>query len=141
MNDYLVPREIAEALGLVRIRKSTAQGLFLLSEGDLLGYGLQKAIEEGAIVISGGGVKVEPDNGEASPGEEAPPAETQEVENEPSDESETESEQDPENESEEEPEPESELEPEPEEESEVVPEEEPEAEEEIDNENEEEESI
>lgn len=134
MNDYLVPREIAEALGLVRIRKSTAQGLFLLSEGDLLAYGLQKAIEEGAIVLSGGGVKVEPDNGEASPGEETPPAGTQEVVNEPSDESETESEQDPENESEEEPEPE----PEPEEVSEVEPEEEPEAEEEIDNENEEE---
>lgn len=123
MNDYLVPREIAEALGLTRIRKSTAQGLFLLSESDLLGYGLQKAIEEGAIVISGGAVRVEPDNSEAGPEEETPPAGLQEVENEPSEESETESEQEPENESEEE------------------PEEEPEPEEVIDNENEEEESV
>lgn len=133
MNDYLVPREIAEALGLTRIRKSTAQGLFLLSESDLLGYGLQKAIEEGAIVISGGSVRVEPDNSEAGPEEETPPAGSQEVENEPSEESETNSEQEPENESEEEPEPEPE------------PEEEPEAgtdpEEVIDNENEEEESV
>ena len=61
MNDYLVPREIAEALGLVKIRKSTPQGLFLLSESDLLAYGLQKAVDEGAIVLSSAGVRVEPE--------------------------------------------------------------------------------
>ena len=61
MNDYLVPREIAEALGLVKIRKSTQQGLFLLSESDLLAYGLQKAVDEGAIVLYSAGVRVEPE--------------------------------------------------------------------------------
>ena len=88
MNDYLVPREIAEALGLVKIRKSTPQGLFLLSESDLLAYGLQKAIDEGAIVLSNAGVRVEPetesdegsvetppDNGMVNEGGDTPPEE------------------------------------------------------------------
>lgn len=86
MNDYLVPREIAEALGLVKIRKSTPQGLFLLSESDLLAYGLQKAVDEGAIVLSNAGVRVEsetetdggsggtlPDNGSVDGGGDTPP--------------------------------------------------------------------
>lgn len=73
MNDYLVPREIAEALGLVKIRKSTPQGLFLLSESDLLAYGLQKAVDEGAIVLSSNGVRVEPETDIDGGGGETPP--------------------------------------------------------------------
>ena len=73
MNDYLVPRSIAEALGLVRIRKSTAQGLFLLSESDLLAYGLQKALDEGAIVLSSAGVRVEPETAADEGGGDTPP--------------------------------------------------------------------
>lgn len=83
MNDYLVPREIAETLGLVRLRKSTSQGLFLLSESDLLGYGLQKAIDEGALVLSNGGIRVEPDNSSAEPVGGEPPAENQQSDQEP----------------------------------------------------------
>ena len=126
MNDYLVPREITEALGLVRLRKSTPGGLFLLSEGDLLAYGLQKAIDEGAIVLSGGGIRVEPDNSSAEPEGGEPSAENQQSEQEP----EPEPVQDPAPE----PEPEPEVEPEPESEEETDPE--PTVE---DNENEEEE--
>lgn len=73
MNDYLVPREIAEALGLVKIRKSTPQGLFLLSESDLLAYGLQKAVNEGAIVLSNAGVRVEPETETDEGSGETPP--------------------------------------------------------------------
>ncbi len=73
MNDYLVPREIAEALGLVKIRKSTQQGLFLLSESDLLAYGLQKAVDEGAIVLSSAGVRVEPETETDGGSGETPP--------------------------------------------------------------------
>lgn len=126
MNDYLVPREITEALGLVRLRKSTPGGLFLLSEGDLLAYGLQKAIDEGAIVLSGGGIRVEPDNRSAEPEGGEPPADNQQSDQEP----EPEPEQNPAPE----PEPEPEVEPEPESEEETDPE--PTVE---DNENEEEE--
>lgn len=126
MNDYLVPREITEALGLVRLRKSTPGGLFLLSEGDLLAYGLQKAIDEGAIVLSGGGIRVEPDNSSAEPEGGEPSAENQQSDQEP----EPEPVQDPAPE----PEPEPEVEPEPESEEETDPE--PTVE---DNENEEEE--
>ena len=126
MNDYLVPREITEALGLVRLRKSTPGGLFLLSEGDLLAYGLQKAIDEGAIVLSGGGIRVEPDNSSAEPEGGDPSAENQQSDQDP----EPEPVQDPAPE----PEPEPEVEPEPESEEETDPE--PTVE---DNENEEEE--
>lgn len=108
MNDYLVPREIAETLGLVRLRKSTSQGLFLLSESDLLGYGLQKAIDEGALVLSNGGIRVEPDNSLAEPVGGEPPAENQQSaqDPEPEPEVEDEPEDDPEPESEEETDPE-----------------------------------
>lgn len=95
MNDYLVPREITEALGLVRLRKSTPGGLFLLSEGDLLAYGLQKAIDEGAIVLSGGGIRVEPDNSSAEPEGGEPPAENQQSDHEPEPESEEETDPEP----------------------------------------------
>lgn len=138
MNDYLVPREITEALGLVRLRKSTPGGLFLLSEGDLLAYGLQKAIDEGAIVLSGGGIRVEPDNSSSEPEGGEPSAENQQSDQEP--------EPEPEQNSAPEPEPEPELEPEPEAEDEPEVEPDPESEEETDpeptveeNENEEEE--
>lgn len=114
MNDYLVPREIAETLGLVRLRKSTSQGLFLLSESDLLGYGLQKAIDEGALVLSNGGIRVEPDNSSAEPVGGEPPAENQQSDQEP----EPEPVQDPAPE----PEPEPEVDPEPESEEETAPE-------------------
>ena len=83
MNDYLVPRAIAEALGLVRLRKSTPQGLFLLSESDLVGYGLQKAIDEGAIVLSTGGIRVQPDSGSDDSSGGSSPSAGQELEPEP----------------------------------------------------------
>lgn len=52
MNYYLVPTEIAEALGLQQLRKSTPGGMFLLSESDLVPYGVERAINEGAIELS-----------------------------------------------------------------------------------------
>ncbi|MBQ7684364.1 MAG: hypothetical protein IJT48_07720 [Bacteroidaceae bacterium] len=52
MNYYLVPTEIAEALGLQQLRKSTPGGMFLLSESDLVPYGVERAINEGAIEVS-----------------------------------------------------------------------------------------
>ena len=132
MNDYLVPREITEALGLVRLRKSTPGGLFLLSEGDLLAYGLQKAIDEGAIVLSNGGIKLDSNNSSVESVGGEPPAENQQ------------SNQEPEPEPVQDPAPEPEPEPEAEDEPEVEPE--PGSEEETDpepavenNENEEEE--
>lgn len=118
MNDYLVPREITEALGLVRLRKSTSGGLFLLSEGDLLAYGLQKAIDEGAIVLSGGGIRVEPENSSAEPEGGEPPAENQQSDQEPEPEPEQNPAPEPEPEAEDEPE----VEPEPESEEETDPE-------------------
>ena len=132
MNDSLVPREITEALGLVRIRKSTPGCLFLLSEGDLLAYGLHKALDEGAIVLSGGGIRVEPENSSAEPEGGEPPAENQQSDQEP----EPEPEQNPAPEPEPEPEAEDEPEDEPEPESEEETDPEPTIE---DNENEEEE--
>lgn len=83
MNDYLVPREITEALGLVRLRKSTPGGLFLLSEGDLLAYGLQKAIDEGAIVLSNGGIKLDSNNSSVESVGGELPAENQQSDQEP----------------------------------------------------------
>lgn len=121
MNDYLVPREITEALGLVRLRKSTPGGLFLLSEGDLLAYGLQKAIDEGAIVLSGGGIRVEPDNRPAEPEGGEPPAENQQSGQEPEPEPVQDPVPEPEPEPEAEDEPEDEPEPESEEETDPEP--------------------
>lgn len=108
MNDYLVPREIAETLGLVRLRKSTSQGLFLLSESDLLGYGIQRAIDEGALVLSNGGIKLDSNNSSVESVGGEPPAENQQSdqEPEPEPEAEDEPEDDPEPESEEETDPE-----------------------------------
>lgn len=53
MNYYLVPQTIAESLQLTRIRKSSAGGMFLLSEYDLQPYGIERAVEEGAMELSG----------------------------------------------------------------------------------------
>ena len=108
MNDYLVPREIAETLGLVRLRKSTSQGLFLLSESDLLGYGIQRSIDEGALVLSNGGIKLDSNNSSVESVGGEPPAENQQSdqETEPEPEAEDEPEDDPEPESEEETDPE-----------------------------------
>lgn len=132
MNDYLVPREIAETLGLVRLRKSTSQGLFLLSESDLLGYGIQRAIDEGALVLSNGGIKLDSNNSSAEPEGGEPPAENQQSDQEP----EPEPVQDPAPE----PEPEPEVEDEPEDDPEPESEEETDPEPAVDNnENEEEE--
>ncbi len=52
MNYYLTPQAIAEALNLTAIRKSTSDGLFLLSESDLVSYGIERAKKEGAIELS-----------------------------------------------------------------------------------------
>ena len=108
MNDYLVPREIAETLGLVRLRKSTSQSLFLLSESDLLGYGIQRAIDEGALVLSNGGIKLDSNNSSVESVGGEPPAENQQSDQEPEPEPEVEDEpeDDPEPESEEETDPE-----------------------------------
>lgn len=108
MNDYLVPREIAETLGLVRLRKSTSQGLFLLSESDLLGYGIQRSIDEGALVLSNGGIKLDSNNSSVESVGGEPPAENQQSdqEPEPEPEAEDEPEDDPEPESVEETDPE-----------------------------------
>ena len=92
MNDYLVPREIAETLGLVRLRKSTSQGLFLLSESDLLGYGIQRAIDEGALVLSNGGIKLDSNNSSVESVGGEPPAENQQSDQEPEPEPEVEDE-------------------------------------------------
>ena len=108
MNDYLVPREIAETLGLVRLRKSTSQGLFLLSESDLLGYGIQRSIDEGALVLSNGGIKLDSNNSSVESVGGEPPAENQQSDQEPEPEPEVEDEPEdnPEPESEEETDPE-----------------------------------
>lgn len=43
MNYYLTPTVIAEALGLTELRKSTPDGMYLLSESDLVPYGVERA--------------------------------------------------------------------------------------------------
>ena len=52
MNYYLTPREIAEALGLAGLRKSSPGGFYLLSESDLVPYGIERAKEAGAVELS-----------------------------------------------------------------------------------------
>lgn len=54
MNYYLTPQRIAERLNLTAIRKSTADGMYLLSESDLQPYGIDKAVREGAIELRSG---------------------------------------------------------------------------------------
>ena len=75
MNYYLTPREIAEALGLTELRKSTPGGLFLLSESDLVSYGIERAKVAGARELS--------NNRHVTPAQE--PAEEQENEQQPRD--------------------------------------------------------
>ena len=52
MNYYLVPESIAESLQLKELRKSTGDGLYLLSEYDLQPYGIERAENEGAVELS-----------------------------------------------------------------------------------------
>ena len=52
MNYYLVPESIAESLQLKEMRKSTGDGLYLLSEYDLQPYGIERAENEGAVELS-----------------------------------------------------------------------------------------
>jgi len=52
MNYYIVPGEIAESLDLTTIRKKSPGGMFLLSESDLLPYGIERAMSDGAIILS-----------------------------------------------------------------------------------------
>lgn len=75
MNYYLTPKEIAEALGLTELRKSTPGGWYLLSESDLVSYGIERAKEAGAIELS--------NNRHVTPAQE--PAEEQENEQQPVD--------------------------------------------------------
>ena len=51
MNYYLVPRSIAESLQLTQIRKSSPGGFYLLSEYDIQPYGIERAINEGAVEL------------------------------------------------------------------------------------------
>lgn len=60
MNYYLVPGEIAESLDLTAIRKKTPGGMFLLSESDLLPYGIDRALNEEAIILSDNKPKEQP---------------------------------------------------------------------------------
>lgn len=114
MNYYLVPQSIAESLQLTRIRKSSAGGLFLLSEYDLQPYGIDRAISEGAMELSGnrsplptaepeqvqqpsddGGDSPEESGGESQQEQDAPADEPEDGET-PSDDPEEEPEEDPE---------------------------------------------
>ena len=52
MNYYLTPASIAEALNLTQLRKHSPGGMYLLSESDLVPYGIERAINGGAIVLS-----------------------------------------------------------------------------------------
>jgi hypothetical protein len=82
--------------------------LFLLSESDLLGYGIQRSIDEGALVLSNGGIKLDSNNSSVESVGGEPPAENQQSDQEPEPEPEVEDEpeDDPEPESEEETDPE-----------------------------------
>ena len=103
MNYYLTPEPIVEVLGLTEIRKSTATGMYLLSEYDLAPYGIDKAVGEGAIELSDNlpplpGSDVQSPPLDETQGEENEQQESQEgttgtnVSDETSEESETESE-------------------------------------------------
>lgn len=95
MNYYLVPKEIAEELGLTDIRKSSPGNKYLLSESDLVSYGIDRAIDEGAIelrnksritpaqetVAAGEDGSQENDNHQEESGEEVPPETEPEEEN------------------------------------------------------------
>lgn len=67
MNYYLVSSDIAENLGLDKIRKSTPSGQYLLSERDLVPYGIPRALEEGAIVLSSNNGGIEPSAEKSNP--------------------------------------------------------------------------
>lgn len=72
MNYYIVPRKIAESLDLTALRKCTPSGLFLLSESDLLPYGVERAISEGAqALIQPSAEPAAPTPEEVEPGQDA----------------------------------------------------------------------
>lgn len=88
MNYYLVPGEIAESLDLTAIRKKTPGGMFLLSESDLLPYGIDRALNEGAVILSDNKPKEQPVENE--PQENDTAEDTQETETPAEEETETE---------------------------------------------------
>jgi hypothetical protein len=49
---FLISAGLCDSLGLVQYRKRTADGSFVVSSYDLLAYGIEKAIEEGAKPIT-----------------------------------------------------------------------------------------
>lgn len=49
---YAVPEVVAASLGLTRLRRKDAAGMWLLSSADLTGYGAQRAVSEGAEVLT-----------------------------------------------------------------------------------------
>jgi hypothetical protein len=49
---YAVPAAVAEALRLTKIRRRDEAGRYLLSSVDLQGYGIERAVTEGAEVLT-----------------------------------------------------------------------------------------
>ncbi len=49
---YAVPAAIASALCLTRLRKMDIEGYYLLSSFDLQGYGIDRALLEGAEALT-----------------------------------------------------------------------------------------
>lgn len=49
---YAVPAAVAEALRLTKIRRRDEAGRYLLSSVDLQGYGIERAVAEGAEVLT-----------------------------------------------------------------------------------------
>jgi hypothetical protein len=49
---YAVPKSIADALCLTKYRKHDDEGYYLLSSSDVYVYGIDRAIAEGAVVLT-----------------------------------------------------------------------------------------
>lgn len=52
MTFYAVPEAIARELCLTQLRRSDGHGRYLLSQGDLRPYGIDKAVAEGARPVT-----------------------------------------------------------------------------------------
>lgn len=52
MTFYAVPEAIARELCLTQLRRSDGHGSYLLSQGDLRPYGIDKAVAEGARTVT-----------------------------------------------------------------------------------------
>lgn len=52
MTFYAVPEAIARELCLTQLRRSDGHGRYLLSQGDLRPYGIDKAVAEGARTVT-----------------------------------------------------------------------------------------